>query len=45
MEIIIKHGEQVEVQKITNETVEGQGKKLGTMYLLPNGEVVYVEGR
>ena len=45
MEIIIKQGENIEIQKITNETVEGQGKKLGTMYLLPNGEVVYVEGR
>ncbi len=45
MEIIMKQGEKIEIQKITNETVEGQGKKLGTMYLLPNGEVVYVEGR
>ena len=42
MEIIIKKGEQVEIQKITNETVKGTGKRLGTTYLLPSGEVVYV---
>jgi hypothetical protein len=42
MQIIIKQGETVEIQKITNETVKGVGKKLGTTYLLPNGEVVYV---
>jgi len=42
MQVITKQGEKVEIQKITNETVEGMGKKLGTTYLLPNGEVVYV---
>ncbi|MEA2076082.1 MAG: DUF2149 domain-containing protein [Euryarchaeota archaeon] len=42
MQIIIKQGETVEIQKITNKTVKGVGKKLGTTYLLPNGEVVYV---
>ena len=42
MEIIIKQGETIEIQKITNETVKGVGKKLGTTYLLPSGEVVYV---
>jgi len=42
MEVIIKHGETIEIQKITNETVKGMGKKLGTTYLLPSGEVVYV---
>lgn len=42
MQVIIKQGEKVEIQKITNETVKGTGKKLGTTYLLPSGEVVYV---
>ncbi len=42
MEIIIKHGEKVEVQKITDEDVYGMGKKLGTTYLLDSGEVIYV---
>ncbi|MCD4846108.1 MAG: DUF2149 domain-containing protein [Methanosarcinales archaeon] len=42
MEIIIKEGEKIEIQKITNETMKGTGEKLGTTYLLPNGEVVYV---
>jgi hypothetical protein len=39
---VVRRGEKTEIQKITNETVEGMGKKLGTTYLLPNGEVVYV---
>ena len=42
MEIIIKHGEKVEVQKITDEDIYGMGKKLGTTYLLDSGEVIYV---
>lgn len=42
MEIIIKQGEKVEVQKITDEDVYGMGKKLGTTYLLDSGEVIYV---
>ncbi|MEA1894921.1 MAG: DUF2149 domain-containing protein [Euryarchaeota archaeon] len=42
MEIIIKQGETVEVQKITDVDVYGMGKVLGTTYLLDSGEVVYV---
>ncbi|MEA3324208.1 MAG: DUF2149 domain-containing protein [Euryarchaeota archaeon] len=42
MELIIKHGEKVDVQKITDEDVYGMGKKLGTTYLLDSGEVIYV---
>ncbi len=42
MEIIIKQGEKVEVQKITDVDVYGMGKVLGTTYLLDSGEVIYV---
>ena len=42
MEIIIKHGETVEVQKITDVDVYGMGTVLGTTYLLDSGEVIYV---
>lgn len=42
MEIITKRGENIEIRKITNESYGGIGEKLGTAYLLPNGEVIYV---
>ena len=42
MEIITKHGETVEVQKLTDEDVLGMGRILGTTFLLESGEVVYV---
>ena len=42
MEIITKHGEKVEIQKVTNETIGGKGTKLGSTYLLPGGDVIYV---
>ncbi|MCK4811437.1 MAG: DUF2149 domain-containing protein [Methanosarcinales archaeon] len=42
MEIIIKQGEKVEVQKITDEGILGMGRKLGTTYILEGGDVIYV---
>ena len=42
MEIIIKQGEKVEIQKITDEDVYGMGKVLGTTFLLADGTVIYV---
>lgn len=42
MEIIIKKGETMEIRKLTNETTGGVGVKLGTAYLLPDGEVIFV---
>jgi len=42
MEIITKQGEKVGIQKVTNETIGGMGKKLGSTYMLENGEVIYV---
>ncbi len=42
MEIITKRGTQIKVQKITDQTLSGQGTRLGTAYRLANGQVVYV---
>jgi len=42
MEIITKQGEKVEIQKVTNETIGGKGTKLGSTYMLPGGDVIYV---
>ena len=42
MEIIIKQGEKVEIQKITDEDVYGRGRVMGTTFLLDSGEVIYV---
>jgi hypothetical protein len=42
MEIIMKEGEKLDVKKITNESLKGVGKKLGTTYVLENGDVIYV---
>jgi hypothetical protein len=42
MEIIMKHGTQIKVQKVTDKTLSGQGVRLGTAYRLANGQVVYV---
>jgi hypothetical protein len=42
MEIIVKQGNQIKVQKVTDKTLSGQGTRLGTAYRLANGQVVYV---
>ena len=42
MEIIVKQGTQIKVQKVTDKTLSGQGTRLGTAYRLANGQVVYV---
>lgn len=42
MEIITKQGNQITVQKVTDQTLSGQGTRLGTAYRLANGQVVYV---
>jgi hypothetical protein len=42
MEIITKHKEKIEVQKVTDKNLSGQGTRLGTAYRLANGQVVYV---
>lgn len=41
-EIITKEGSEIKVQKVTDQTLSGQGTRLGTAYRLANGQVVYV---
>lgn len=41
-EIITKKGAEIKVQKVTDQTLSGQGTRLGTAYRLANGQVVYV---
>ncbi|MCS7199574.1 MAG: DUF2149 domain-containing protein [Thermodesulfobacteriaceae bacterium] len=42
IEIITKKGVEIKAQKITNKTLFGEGKKLGTAYQLKDGTVIYV---
>jgi hypothetical protein len=42
MEIIVKEGAQIKVQRVTDKTLSGQGTRLGIAYRLANGQVVYV---
>ena len=42
MELITKEGAQIKVQKVTDQTLSGNGTRLGTAYRLANGQVVYV---
>lgn len=42
VEIVVKEGDRIEVQRVTSDTMSGQGVRLGTAYRLANGEVVYV---
>lgn len=41
-EIITKRKHSIRVQKVTDKKLSGEGRRLGTAYRLPNGEVVYV---
>ena len=42
MEIITKNRQSIDVQKVTDRKLSGQGTRLGTAYRLPDGKVVYV---
>jgi len=42
MEIITKQGQQIERLKMTDQSLQGQGQRLGIAYRLASGEVVYV---
>ncbi len=42
MEIITKKGIEIKAKKITNKTLTGEGKKLGTAYQLKDGTIIYV---
>ena len=41
-EIIVKKGTQVTAYKVSGETTEGNGERLGTAYRLANGQIIYV---
>jgi hypothetical protein len=41
-EIIVKKGTQITAYKVTGETMEGDGERLGTAYRLANGQIIYV---
>jgi hypothetical protein len=41
-EIIVKKGTKIEAYKVTGETAQGDGERLGTAYRLANGEIIYV---
>lgn len=42
MELIVKEGEEIEVQEVTDTELEGRGTRLGTAYRLEDGRVIYV---
>ena len=41
-EIIIKRGTEIEAYRVTGETMQGDGERLGTAYRLANGQIIYV---
>jgi hypothetical protein len=42
MELITKKGKKIEAMKLTRETVQGKGERLGIAYKLEDGTMVYV---
>ncbi len=46
MEIITKEGKQINTYRATDQTTDGaegqKGKRLGTAYQLPDGQIIYV---
>lgn len=42
MEIIRKHGETIERLKASDQTAEGMGTAIGTVYRLEDGQVIWV---
>ncbi|HEV7808005.1 MAG TPA: DUF2149 domain-containing protein [Solirubrobacteraceae bacterium] len=41
--IIVKEGDQVKTVKLSNKTVTGTGERLGSVYKLSDGRLVYVK--
>ena len=41
--IIVKEGDQVKTVKLSNQTVTGTGERLGSVYKLSDGRLVYVK--
>jgi len=42
MKIITKKGEEIKVERLTDDIVEGRGLRLGIAYRLEDGRVIYV---
>ena len=42
MEVIVKKGKEVRINKVTDKKLTGEGVRLGTAYQLKDGRVVYV---
>nr|WP_321467234.1 DUF2149 domain-containing protein [uncultured Desulfobulbus sp.] len=42
MEIIVKKGTQIKASRITKESAQGKGNRLGVAYRLEDGSMVYV---
>lgn len=42
MEIVQKQGKQIQVQKVSDRRLSGNGDRLGVAYRLPGGKIVYV---
>jgi hypothetical protein len=43
--VIVKEGDQVKTVKLTDQTVAGTGTRLGEVYRLSDGRLVYVRGK
>jgi hypothetical protein len=43
--VIIKEGDEVKTVKLSDQTVAGTGQRLGEVYRLTDGRLVYVRGR
>ena len=41
-EIIMKKGREIKAYKITDQSLSGNGERLGTAYRLSNGQIIYV---
>ena len=41
-EIIVKKGTTITAYKVTGQTMEGEGERLGTAYRLTSGQIIYV---
>lgn len=42
LEVIVKKGKEVKIQKVTDKSLQGQGIRLGVAYKLADGRVIYV---
>jgi hypothetical protein len=43
--IIVKEGDEVKTVKLSDQTVTGTGQRLGAVYKLSDGRLVYVQGK